>query len=246
LKKRIRYKFEELPYEKSDFLTAQKKHTRVQNAINEKGQLVSKIVKDNSIELGELNILIASYKYENEVDIFAKKKNDPNYVKIATYDVCKKSGELGPKRMRGDYQVPEGFYFIDRFNPESNFHLSLGINYPNISDKRKSTAQNLGGDIFIHGACVTIGCLPMTDNKMKEIYLYAINAKNNGQEEIPFYIFPFRMTDKNFNTFKKKYSTNTTLVNFWKNIKEGYDIFNNEKKEINFSVNQAGDYVFEK
>lgn len=229
----------------SDFLTAQKKHTRVQVAINEKAQLVSKTLNDNGIELGELNILVAAYKYENEVDIFAKKKSDASYTKISTYDVCKKSGALGPKRMRGDYQVPEGFYFIDRFNPESNFYLSLGINYPNISDKRKSNAKNLGGDIFIHGACVTIGCLPMTDNKMKEIYLYAINAKNNGQEEIPFYIFPYRMTDQNFNKFKKEYAANNTLVNFWTNLKQGYDTFDKEKKELTFSVNQTGDYIFE-
>ena len=147
--------------------------------------------------------------------------------------------------MRGDYQVPEGFYFIDRFNPMSNYYLSLGINYPNPSDKIKSNASNLGGDIFIHGDCLTIGCLPMTDNKMKEIYLYAINAKHNGQEEIPFYIFPFRMTDQKFNTFKKEHTIKNELINFWTNIKQGYDIFNNEKKELTFSINQAGDYVFE-
>lgn len=70
--------------------------------------------------------------------------------------------------------------------------MSLGLNYPNLSDRKKSKATNLGGDIFIHGDCVTIGCLPMTNELIKEIYLYAIYAKNNGQEKIPVYIFPIQ------------------------------------------------------
>ncbi len=52
-----------------------------------------------------------------------------------TYKVCALAGTLGPKRMEGDYQVPEGFYYINEFNPQSNYYLSLGINYPNESDK---------------------------------------------------------------------------------------------------------------
>jgi murein L,D-transpeptidase YafK len=151
---------------------------------------------------------------------------------------------LGPKREEGDYQVPEGFYYIDRFNPASSYYLSLGINYPNLSDRRKSTATNPGGDIFIHGSCVTIGCIPMTDDKIKEIYLYAINAKNNGQNKIQVYIFPFRMTDQNFNRFRKEYSNNTGLIDFWTNLKTGYDKFEKYKKELDISVNDAGDYVF--
>lgn len=229
----------------SDFLTEQKRYKRVRTALNDKEQLVLKKLKENSIELGELNILIVAYKYESEVEIFVKKKTESTYKKLAIYSVCSKSGQLGPKRKQGDYQVPEGFYFIDRFNPASSFHLSLGINYPNLSDKRKSNATNLGGDIFIHGSCVTIGCLPMTDDKIKEIYLYAINAKNNGQKRIPFYIYPFRMTEQNFIEYKKKYSNKTELIDFWTNIKLGYDKFEKEKKELNISVSKTGDYIIQ-
>ena len=229
----------------SNFLTEQKRYQRVRAAISDKEQLVLKKLKENSIELGELNILIVAYKYESEVEIFAKKKTKSIYKKLATYNVCSKSGQIGPKRKQGDYQVPEGFYFIDRFNPASSFYLSLGINYPNLSDKRKSSATNLGGDIFIHGSCVTIGCLPMTDDKIKEIYLYAINAKNNGQNRIPFYIYPFRMTDQKFNEHKKKYSDKTELIDFWTNIKLGYDKFEKEKKELIVSISKTGDYIIE-
>lgn len=229
----------------SDFLTQQKTHTRVQSAINDKEQLILKNLEDRSIQLGELNILMVAYKYESELEIYGKKNSDATYQKIVTYSICKKSGELGPKRKQGDRQVPEGFYVIDRFNPESSYHLSLGINYPNLSDKRKSNAARLGGDIFIHGDCVTIGCLPMTDDKMKEIYLYGINAKCNDQENIPVYIFPFKMTDQNYNAFRKEYVSNTELLGFWKNLKQGYNRFDNEKKELVFSINETGDYIFE-
>ncbi|HET6244741.1 MAG TPA: hypothetical protein VFF35_09525 [Bacteroidia bacterium] len=140
--------------------------------------------------------------------------------------------------------MPEGFYHIDRYNPVSNFYLSLGINYPNQADKKKSNSTNLGGDIFIHGSCVTIGCLPMTDDKIKEIYLFAIQARNNGQLRIPVYIFPFKMTDQNFNTNKTKYKNNPELLYFWANLKIGFDRFEQDKKELKFSYDNNGNYSF--
>lgn len=87
----------------------------------------------------------------------------------------------------------------------------------------------LGGDIFIHGDCVTIGCLPMTNDKIKEIYLLAIHARNNGQSRIPVYIFPFEMTDINM----KKH---TEHPDFWKNLKNGYDTFFANPKELTIKV----------
>lgn len=228
----------------SNFLTEQKKFNRVRTAIKDKEQLIVNKLQENNMELRELNILILTYKSEGEIEIFAKRKTEQVYEKLTTYSICSKSGQLGPKREQGDYQVPEGFYFIDRFNPSSSFYLSLGINYPNLSDKKKSNSTNLGGDIFIHGSCVTIGCLPMTDDKIKEIYLYAIYARNNGQLKIPVYIFPFRMTEQKFKEYNENHSNNTELIDFWGNIKLGYDKFEKEKKKLNISVSNTGDYVF--
>mgnify|MGYP000346386026 CR=1 FL=1 len=227
-----------------DFLAEQKKYERVKTAYKEKEKQIAETLKTNSINPDELNILIVSYKDELELDIYAKKKTDAGYKKILSYEVCARSGEPGPKRRQGDSQVPEGFYHIDRFNPTSNFYLSLGLNYPNQADKKKSTAKNLGGDIFIHGSCVTIGCMPMTDDKIKEIYLYSIQAKNNGQAKIPVYVFPFKMTDENAKKFKDRYKSNEALVKFWDNLKTGYDKFEKEKKELKVSVDANGDYLF--
>jgi murein L,D-transpeptidase YafK len=106
-----------------------------------------------------------------------KNTSDQEFLHIKTYTVCATSGLIGPKRMQGDLQIPEGFYYIDRFNPYSNFYLSLGINYPNTSDRILGDKNNLGGDIFIHGDCVTIGCLPITDSEIKELYIFCVEAK---------------------------------------------------------------------
>ena len=225
-----------------DFLNDQKRYSRVRTAIKEKDELIKNTLKNNNIKLNELNILIIAYKQEDILEIYAKNKTDKVYKKIETYNIVSKSGVLGPKRMEGDLQVPEGFYYIDRFNPASSYYLSLGINYPNDSDRKKSDKPRLGGDIFIHGSTVTIGCMPMTDDKIKEIYLYAVYAKDNGQNKIPVYIFPFKMNDSNFDYYKKQY--NKSLVDFWTNIKKGYDLFENNKKELNIKVDSNGNYIF--
>ena len=230
---------------KAQYLALQKTHERVTTAIDNKEAFIANKLLEKDIPLKELNILIVAYKYEKELEIFVKKKTETTYKSFGTYWICKKSGKLGPKRKYRDGQVPEGFYYVDRFNPESSYHLSFGINYPNLSDKIKSTSTNLGGNIFIHGSCVTIGCLPMTDDKIEEIYVCAIHAKNNGQEEIPVYLFPFKMTDKNFNQVKKDYGNKVELIEFWTNLKRGYDLFQKTKKEVKFSINSSGDYLFE-
>ena len=177
------------------FLSQQKKFSRVRQTIADKEQTVAENLKKNGFTVDDVHILIMAFKAEKKLEIYAKTRTETEYKRIADYVICASSGVLGPKRKSGDGQIPEGFYKIDRFNPTSNFYLSLGINYPNQADRKKSAASNRGGDIFIHGSCVTIGCLPMTDDKIKEIYLYAIFARNNGQNDIPVYIFPFRMTD---------------------------------------------------
>lgn len=230
-------------YSQSDFLSSQKKYKRVRTAISEKDEIVKMNLEYYAIKLDKLRIILVSYKSESILDLYAKNKDDENYQKIKSYAICAQSGTLGPKRRQGDLQVPEGFYHINHFNPVSNFFLSLKVNYPNSSDRIKSTAKKLGGDIFIHGDCVTIGCIPMTDDKIKEIYLYAVYAKNYGQRKIPVYIFPFKMTQKKFEKFSHIYHNNETLLSFWSNIKEGYDIFIENEKEIKYSVDKKGNYL---
>jgi ABC-type multidrug transport system ATPase subunit len=154
---------------KSDFVSEQKRHPRVHEAIKKKEPIIRQKLYNYYIGLDELNVMMVAYKSEKRLDVFVKKQIETRYRLFQSYPICDISGNLGPKRKRGDLQTPEGFYYIDAFNPSSSYHLSFRINYPNLSDKRKSNSQDLGGDIFIHGSCATIGCLPMTDNIMEEI-----------------------------------------------------------------------------
>lgn len=224
----------------ANFLDEQKRYPRVRKAIEDKEQIIKQNLQNNNISINKLNIIIIAYKEESILEIYANNNADKTYKKIAQYNIASKSGILGPKRMEGDLQVPEGFYYIDRFNPASSYYLSLGINYPNKSDQIKGKRNKLGGDIFIHGSEVTIGCIPMTDDKIKEIYLYAVHAKNNGQTKIPVYIFPFKMTEENI----KNRRESDKLINFWKNIKVGYDIFINSKREIIYKIDENGNYEY--
>ncbi|RZK14756.1 MAG: hypothetical protein EOO43_15910, partial [Flavobacterium sp.] len=150
------------------------------------------------------------------------------------------SGKLGPKVVEGDLQTPEGFYKINVFNPMSNFHLSLGIDYPNAVDKlRTGKNRKTGGEIYIHGDCKTVGCIPITDDKIKEVYILAVEARNNGQKDIPVYIFPFRMTDSNMAKYSKQYPEH---VAFWKTLKSGYQVFTTYQDKIDYVISK-GTYI---
>ena len=141
------------------------------------------------------------------------------------------SGTMGPKRMEGDYQVPEGFYHINEFNPNSNYHLSLGINYPNASDRILSDSLKPGGSIFIHGNCVSAGCIAITDEPIEELYVLASEAKNQGQEFIPVHIFPVRYSNSNsLEYLNNNIKDNTYLQHFNKNIREVFDFFEANKE----------------
>ncbi len=226
-----------------DFISQQREFPRVRTAIKEKKEDVIKVLNQEKITLGTLNIILVAYKEEGKLDIYAKNKSNKKYKKMFSYDICSKSGHLGPKIMEGDGQVPEGFYHIDRFNPNSGYYLSLGINYPNLADKRSAKSKKLGGNIFIHGSCVTVGCLPMTDDLIKEIYVLALYAYNQGQSRIPVYMFPYKMTDANFKNHVAKIKEDEELITFWETLKTGFDHFQDKHTELNFSVDTKGKYI---
>lgn len=212
------------------FKSDQKRYSRVREAYAEKKQGIKDLLKSKNIEIENLEVYLRAFKYEKKIQLWGKNKSDQKFKLIKEYKVCRSSGKLGPKRKQGDLQVPEGFYHIDRFNPYSNFHLSLGINYPNTSDKKLGVKGKLGGDIFIHGSCVTIGCLPITDDQIKELYLFCVEAKNNGQNTIPVNIFPTVMSNKNYDSLLQKYKGDTDKTDLWKELKLAYDLFNRTKE----------------
>ncbi|MEZ4932004.1 MAG: hypothetical protein R2788_07790 [Saprospiraceae bacterium] len=108
--------------------------TRVEIAYYENYDFLKNELGEKGMTFENLEIFIRAFKQEEIVELWAKNKTDDFFVEIKKYTFCKSSGKLGPKRKEGDGQIPEGFYHIDRFNPNSKFYLSLGLNYPNGSD----------------------------------------------------------------------------------------------------------------
>jgi hypothetical protein len=99
---------------------------------------------------------------------------------VTTYPVLGQSGELGPKLREGDRQVPEGVYRIEGVNPNSNYHVSLRLNYPNNFDLQKAAADgrlDAGSDIYIHGGTASVGCLAMGDSAIEELFILALDCR---------------------------------------------------------------------
>ncbi len=225
------------------FKETQRQYSRVKTAYEEKGFTVEKYFKDKTLNPSGFNLFLRAFKHEKELEVWVKQKGSDTYALLHTYSYCTNSGTLGPKRKEGDLQIPEGVYHINHFNPQSNFHLSLGLNYPNASDKILSDQKHPGGSIYIHGNCVTIGCIPVTDDKIKELYILAVEARNNGQEKIPVHIFPTKFTREGLSLLKNSFA-NSGNINFWNNLKAVYEDFEHTKKLKPVQVNNKGEYFF--
>lgn len=227
----------------TSFKDSQLQHTRVKVAYEQKEKTVQQYFRERKLNHSDFQLFLRAFKKEEELEIWIREANSESFSLLHTYSFCTSSGTLGPKRKEGDLQIPEGVYHINHFNPQSNFYLSLGLNYPNASDKILSDKQRPGGSIYIHGNCVTVGCIPITDEKIKELYVLAVEAKNNGQEKIPLHVFPMRLTDTGLSLLKQTYSS-STHIRFWENLKVVFDDFEQTKKLKPVKVNRAGQYSF--
>ncbi len=189
-------------------------------------------------------MFIRSFKYEKQMEIWVKSDVKEAYRLFKVYKVCATSGTFGPKRKEGDKQIPEGFYYINEFNPNSNYHLALGLNYPNVSDAILSDQNKPGGDIYIHGNCVTIGCIPLTDSLIEEVYYLATVAKEQGQDFIPVHIYPLRYDDpKAAEQFKSKTKLRQEAQVFASQIRDAYEYFEDTHQLPAIMIGKGGNYV---
>ncbi len=225
-------------------MESQRGNIRVLNAIKTKEDTLKKQFENAGMQWPPKQLYIRSFKYDSQLEIWARNDSKSTFKLFKTYKVCALSGNLGPKRMEGDYQVPEGFYYINVFNPKSTFHMSLGINYPNASDGMLSDSAQPGGDIYIHGSCVTVGCIPITDTQIEEVYLLASYARTSGEDFIPVHIFPIRYNNpKSVLQLNKVTKDDKDYQHFSENVKTVYDYFEQNKKLPIISVNNKGEYV---
>ncbi len=166
----------------------------------------------------ESPILVRLFKEEAELEIW-KQDDSGRLALLATYPICRWSGELGPKVKQGDRQAPEGFYTITpaQLNPNSHYYLSVDIGYPNAFDRAYGRT---GSNLMIHGDCSSAGCYAMSDEQIGEIYALARESFFGGQRAFQVQAYPFRMTAVNM----ARHRNNPNMA-FWKMLKQGNDHF---------------------
>ncbi len=165
-------------------------------------QRLKHFLADSNFIIYPKKLTIIGLKNEQLLEVWGELNG--KQVHIRTYPFTAFSGKLGPKFKEGDRQIPEGIYGIAYLNPNSKFHLSMRVNYPNSFDKKmakKEGRDNLGGDIMIHGSDRTIGCVPIGDDNIEELYFL---AQKVGIENIKVILSPidFRLTDVKIKTNK--------------------------------------------
>ena len=201
------------------FWRQQLRFPRVRAARAATGPVVARRLRARGLDPQRLEVLFRLIKTNRALEVWARNRGGGPFGLLHSYPLAATSGTLGPKRRADDFQVPEGCYEIDRFNPSSNFHLSLGLNYPNAAD-RTLGEPHPGGDIFIHGGAVTIGCLPITNAGIEEVYLLALTARAAGQAVIPVHIFPFPLTEVEL----ARHASSPHQA-FWRGLLPGYAYF---------------------
>lgn len=174
-------------------------------------------------------VLMRIFKEENVFEVW-KKDRTGRYALLKSYDICKWSGEIGPKLKEGDRQAPEGYYTITPalMNPNSSYHLAFNTGYPNAYDRAHGRT---GTHLMVHGACSSRGCYAMSDEQIQEIYALARDAFRGGQKAFQLQAYPFRMTPENMARH-----WNHSQMPFWRMLKEGYDHFELTRQEPKVDV----------
>lgn len=200
--------------------------------------VVEELYSKAGVAFPPAQMAFVAYKAENQLEVWASAEKGGPAKKIATYGICAASGRLGPKRYEGDRQVPEGFYVIQYGWAESNYHLEMKVSYPNMVDKVLGPKDRpLGGEIMIHGACASIGCMAMGDERAEELW---VMMKAMGDARVLVHIYPSR--DMDALLADPQYEAHHS---FWRNLKEGKDLFERERRIPAVKADWHGVYMFE-
>ncbi len=215
------------PYAYNDNITPKSRRSKA--AVSRHRQRLIKAFSAKGLRFGA-PVFIRLFKASRELEIWVKKTNQPAFKHFKTYRIAAFSGKLGPKFAEGDWQAPEGFYFVpaSRLNPNSRFHLSFNLGYPNAYDRAH---HRTGSALMVHGNRVSTGCYAMTDKQIEEIYSIVDAALSAGQPFFRVHIFPFRLTEDNLAAHRQ-----SKHWAFWNNLRQGYEQFEKTKIPPNVSV----------
>lgn len=170
------------------------------------------------------NITLLAIKQTKQLELWANDGINEKYIR--TYPILAASGHIGPKLKEGDRQVPEGIYSLEYLNPNSAFHLSMKLNYPNEFDLKNARAEGRtepGTNIFIHGKAVSVGCLAMGDDAIEELFVLTSKI---GKDAVQIAITPSDPRNQNIMPL----ATNQAIwvSELYKEITRFFDNFRNE------------------
>lgn len=196
-------------------------------------------------ELEELGLVLGDpvhlriFKEESELELWMKSAREPHYVLFKVFRLTHCAGKPGPKLREGDGQAPEGFYVASpaSMRPETKHHLGIDLGFPNHYDKYHGFT---GSDLMVHGGANAAGAYALSPKDMEEVYTLAEAGLEDGQKRLRISVLPFRMTDKRMD---RAWKENSSSLDFWVNLKEGYDFFENVRLPPQVDI-KSGRYTF--
>jgi murein L,D-transpeptidase YafK len=185
--------------------------------------VVARVEPKLKAELAKLGLSVGSpvylriFKDPATLEVWVQKKDA--FQLFHTYPIRAFSGTLGPKLKEGDGQAPEGCYTVkpEQMNPNSKYHLSFNLGYPNALDR---ALGRTGSALMVHGSFVSIGCYAMGDKNIEEIWTLCSRALEQGQPFFSVHCFPFPPTQANIDLHKA-----SPWSAFWGDLKPIYDHF---------------------
>jgi hypothetical protein len=201
-------------------------------------EVVKKLFADAGVAFPATEIYFRAFKEESRLEVWANDAEGTPMKPIATYGICKMSGDVGPKRHEGDEQVPEGFYELSFLKNDSSYHLAMHVSYPNAFDKKEATGSP-GGAIMMHGNCVSIGCIAMSDERIEELWTM-VRPIYDKKHKVALHIFPSRDIDALVSD--DRYVKHR---DFWKLLAKSMHGFDSDHKEPKVGFDKDGSYVFD-
>jgi len=212
---------------------------RVEKARQERAEELRELFARAGVRRPAREIYLRAFKEEEELELWAGEAGKPLAL-LRTYRICARSGQLGPKRARGDLQVPEGFYRIDRFNPTSAFHLSLGSTTPTPRTGRAGEAIPAGTSSSTAAAPPSAASPSRTPRSRRSTWWRG--GAGGGPEGDPVHVFPRRLGQGALEALEKQ-AGDPALAAFWRELEPAYRSFEESRRPPRISVAPGGAYV---
>lgn len=191
--------------------------------------------KDLGVDWPPRQLYLRAFKKERVLQVWVGNGRAP-LVLFAEHPICGESGTLGPKVERGDEQIPEGLYVVTKLHPESQGWLALRMSYPNLADRARAAARGRvekrrvspGGDILVHGTCISIGCIAIDNAPIERVYLLAQEPVARGRA-VRVDVFPGRMEPERLDALLEQ-ATDVGTVRLWRSLVPAYFAFERTRR----------------